>query len=109
MAAEWGITHKESESIAELNYAEGNIFKNEQLLKKLIPLPQSCVQSSRILIKNREFYERNRIFPASIIDYVASLLKKENDEGMNEELSDLPADDRLLRTREIMHKYLHRH
>jgi len=109
MAAEWGLTQKKSASIAESTYAEGNIFENEKLLQTLTPLPQSCVQSSRILLKNREFYQRNQIFPESIIDYVAGLLKEENDEGMNNELSDLPADDRLVKTRDIMHKYLHRH
>lgn len=109
MAAEWGLTHDQSESIADSTYAKGNIFKNEKLLNQLKALPQSCVQSSRILIKNRDFYQHNEIFPASIIDYVASLLNKEKDEGMNKELSDLPADDRLLKTRDIMHKCLHRH
>ncbi|MFO7889120.1 MAG: glutamine synthetase family protein [bacterium] len=109
MAAEWGLTQDQSESIAESTYATGNIFKDEKLLSKLKALPQSCVQSSRILIKNRDHYQRNEIFPASIIDYVASLLKDENDEDMNKVLSDLPADDRLLKTREIMHKCLHRH
>jgi len=109
MAAEWGLTQEQSASIADSKYAEGNIFENEELLNKLTLLPQSCVQSSRILLKNRNFYQRNHVFPESIIDYVVDLLKKENDEGMNKELSDLPADDRLLKTRYIMHKYLHRH
>ncbi len=42
-------------------------------------------------------------------DYVANLLRAENDETMNQSLVDLPADDRLEETRRIMHKDLHRH
>ena len=44
-----------------------------------------------------------------MIDYMAQLLKKENDVQMNAYLIDLPADDRLFETRKIMHKDIHRH
>jgi len=109
MAAEWGITHPEALDIAKKLYVTGNIFHDKELLKKLPVLPRSCVESSRIIIKKRELYERENIFPPSIVDYIASLLKNENDEHMNQYLVDLPADDRLHETRKIMHKDLHRH
>jgi glutamine synthetase len=67
------------------------------------------VESSRTLLKKRELYERDGVFPPSVIDYVANLLQAENDESMNKKLVDLPADDRLHETRKIMHKDLHRH
>jgi glutamine synthetase len=54
-------------------------------------------------------YERDGVFPPSIIEYVAKMLQSENDEHMNQKLVDLPADDRLHETRKIMHKDLHRH
>ena len=72
-------------------------------------LPGSCVESAEILQKKRILYERSNIFPASMIDYIAQLLKRENDVQMNAHLIDLPADDRLLETRKIMHKDIHRH
>jgi glutamine synthetase len=72
-------------------------------------LPTSCVESSRILLQKRELYERDGIFPPSVIDYVAGLLRAEDDDMMNKKLMDLPADDRLHETRKIMHKDLHRH
>jgi glutamine synthetase len=109
LAAEWGLTHPESLNIAKERYVTGNIFKNEKLLKKLDTLPGSCIESSRILLEKRRLYERKNIFPGSIIDYVANLLRAENDESMNQSLVDLPADDRLEETRRIMHKDLHRH
>jgi glutamine synthetase len=109
MAAEHGLSSKDAHKTAEKLYAKGNIFRNEQLLKKLPALPRSCVESSRILLEKRHLYEREGIFPPSIIEYVAKLLSSEKDEFINQTLADLPADDRLHETRKIMHKDLHKH
>jgi glutamine synthetase len=109
MAAEWGLTHAESLAMAEKLYVAGNIFRDEKLLNSLAALPKSCVESSRLLLNRRSFYEREGVFPPSVIDYVAKLLQAENDENMNQRLVDLPADDRLHETRKIMHTDLHRH
>ena len=109
MAAEWGLTHEESLELAGKLYIKGNIFQNKSLLKTLEALPTSCVSSSRILLKKRILYERDGIFPPSIIDYVAKMLAAESDENINQQLMDLPADDRLHKTRRIMHKDLHKH
>ncbi|MFH1729830.1 MAG: glutamine synthetase family protein [Pseudomonadota bacterium] len=110
MAAQWGINNqKESLKLAKDLYATGNIFKNPELLKTLPMLPKSCEESSKILLEKKELYEREGIFPASIIEYVAGVLAKEKDAKMNEVLVDLPADDRLHATRRIMHKDIHKH
>jgi len=117
MAADWAfrdeasLLFKECKALdlADRLYVKGNIFEDKELLKKLPQLPASCVASSRILLKKRGLYERDGIFPPSIVDYVARLLQAENDELMNKWLFDLPADDRLNETRKIMHKDLHRH
>lgn len=95
--------------LAERLYVKGNVFKEKALLEKLQMLPTSCVASSRILLKKRELYERDGIFPPAIIDYVARLLEREDDEFMNRKLADMPADDRLHEVLKIMHKDLHRH
>lgn len=109
LAAEWGLSHRESLDIAEKLYTRGNIFHDKKLLKKLPALPGSCVESAKILLKKRKLYERDGVFPPSVIEYMANLLKKENDTDMNSYLIDLPADDRLHETRKIMHKDIHRH
>jgi glutamine synthetase len=109
LAAEWGLTHPDALDLAKKLYTKGNIFQDKKLLNKLPALPGSCVESSEILLKKRNLYERSNIFPASMIDYIAQLLKKENDDQMNAYLIDLPADDRLFETRKIMHKDIHRH
>ncbi len=109
MAAEHGLTNDDSLKLAEELYVTGNIFEDEEILKRLKALPTSCVESARILKAKRNLYERDQIFPQSIIDYVCKYLHAENDENMNQYLADLPADDRLHETRKIMHKDLHRH
>ena len=116
MAADWSFREDRTLfrdngplELAEKLYVMGNIFTDHNLLKTLPVLPTSCVESSRILLKKRELFERDGIFPPSILEYMARLLQAENDEFMNKKLADLPADDRLLETRRIMHKDLHRH
>jgi len=109
MAAEWGLTHPESLALAERLYASGNIFNNMELLRRLPALSKSCVESADVLVSKRALFEREGIFPPSVIEYVARLLRAEDDATMNQRLADLPADDRLLETRRIMHKDIHRH
>ena len=109
MAAEWGLTNDDAVAIAERLYVSGNIFKDEKLLHQLPALPKSCVESARILLQKRNLYERDGVFPPSVINYVAKLLEAEDDEEMNRRLVDLPADDRLHETRRIMHRDIHRH
>jgi len=116
MAADWSFQERRSLfdenlplQLAEKLFVKGNIFADKALLERLPVLPASCVESSRILLKKRELYERDGIFPPSVIDYVARLLQAEQDENMNRTLAGLPADDRLHEIRKIMHKDLHRH
>ncbi len=109
MAAEYGLSHPDSITEAEKLYVKGNIFENKKILKKLPALPTSCVESAVLLLKKKHIYEREQVFPQSVIEYVSKLLLAENDKNMNQYLADLPADDRLHETRKIMHKDLHRH
>lgn len=109
LAADWGLSHHEAAKMAESLYVTGNIFENAKLLRKLEDLPTCCAESAKVLVRNRALYERDGVFPASIIDYVARLLEAENDFDMNKRFAELPAEDRLHATRQIMHKDLHRH
>jgi glutamine synthetase len=90
-------------------YVTGNIFHDQAVLQRLAALPKSCVESARVLLAKRALFERDNVFPPSLIDFTAQSLHAENDEHMNRTLMDLPADDRLHETRKVMHKDLHRH
>jgi glutamine synthetase len=95
--------------LAESLYVKGNIFSDMELLRRLPVLPASCVESSRVLLQKRGLYERDGVFPPSVVDYIARMLQAENDEFMNKKLTDLSAHDRLHEIRKIMHKDLHKH
>jgi len=107
MAAEWGFKDNRSLEIAKKLYVKRDDFVNMKNLNTFLPLPNSCVESSRFLLKNRELYEREGIFPPEIIDYVAKGLKAEDDEEVSQKLQDLPEGKRLPEARKIMHRYLH--
>lgn len=109
MAAEWGMQSENALEIARQFYIHGPVPHHRGGGVSLPVLPGSCVESAKILLKKRDLYERNGVFPPGVIEYVAKLLQAENDATMNRDLADLPADDRLLQTRRIMHKDLHRH
>ena len=107
MAAEWGFIDDSALALTDERKVVGNVFKDASLTEKIPALPGSCVGSSRILLEQRQLYEREGVFPRSIIDYVAGRLESQKDESMNQRLADLPADDRLHETRRIMHQCLH--
>jgi glutamine synthetase len=116
MSADWAFRNPPLASegngpldLAERLYVKGNIHKNKEILAKLPSLPSSCTASGRILLEKRSLYERDGVFPPSVIDYVARMLAAEDDEFMNSRLAGLSADDRLHESRRIMHKDLHKH
>jgi len=67
------------------------------------------VQCARLLGERRAMYEGFGEFPRAIIDHQIALLSRENDEHLNHEFSQLTAEERLIATRELMHKDIHRH
>jgi len=96
-------------NLANKLYVSGNIFRDRKLLESLEQLPGSCHTSAQILRAKRDLYERDLVFPSSIIEYVSGMLEKENDENLTQQLSVLSAGERQALLRKIMHKDLHKH
>ncbi|MEJ2719641.1 MAG: glutamine synthetase, partial [bacterium] len=109
MAADWAMSNPESIDLAEKLYITGDVFQNPRLRENLPVLPASCVESSRILLENRDLYERDDVFPSGVIDYLAAALAAEDDEKLNKYLADLPREARAVETRKAMHKDVHSH
>jgi len=101
MAAEWGFQDVRSIELAEKLYVTGRISSEDGVLDSFSSLPANCLESSKILIKKRNLFERDGIFPPAVIDYIAELLKQED--------FDIKNFSRLDEMRNIMHKDLHRH
>ncbi len=116
MAADWalnpaaaGESGLKAAELAEKLYVSGNIFQDKKLLESLQSLPASCQESAAILREKRYLYERDHVFPKSIIEYVISLLEKENDRDLSQRLAAMSDEERKREMRRIMHRDLHRH
>jgi glutamine synthetase len=99
MATDWAFVDDKSLTFADKYYLEKEGLADEGRLDNFPVLPSSCGESARILISNREFYERDGIFPPDVIDYIASMLNEENIEVHSLSGS--------VDMRKLMHKYLH--
>jgi glutamine synthetase len=108
-AAEYGLTKEGMIDLAKRTFVKGNIFEEKEKLSELEPLPGSCVACSNLLNQRRSMYEEFGVFPKTVIDYVVSLLAKEDDLHLNSRLSRMTAEERLHTTRKLMHHDMHRH
>ncbi|MFP4022957.1 MAG: glutamine synthetase family protein [Thiohalospira sp.] len=104
VAAQHGLEMPNALEMAEKLYMNVNIFdeKHKDKLAKLEFLPQSCWESAERLVEKRQFFEKNGIFPAGLIDQTAEKLKSFNDKDLSERLYGKAEE-----LRELVMKYLH--
>jgi glutamine synthetase len=106
LAAEHGLTHDDGQKLATKLY----IAENERPTTQGLPaLPHSCVESARLLRDHRDRFERDGVFPPSVLNYVCELLESEDDEHLAQALAGMKEEDRVAQTRRAMHRNLHRH
>jgi glutamine synthetase len=69
-------------------YVDYNIFSENRMSKKksLEALPSSCWESAECLLAQRDFFEKDGVFPSGVIDSVVSKLKAFDDKGLSEKL-----------------------
>jgi len=94
--------------LADKTKVAGNVFSDPKLLEQLEPLPASCMAAARLLDERRDLYEKHGTFRPQIIDQVIAVLRKEDDERLNERMAHMSAEERLTATRRIMHRDIHR-
>ena len=108
-AARWSMRHHdEATAVAESQHVTGNIFTDPTLLKSLPSLPSSCAASASRLVADRHLYEQEGIFPERLIDRIAALLHEEKDHDLAETLAGLSDEERVRRSRQVMHAGLNR-
>jgi glutamine synthetase len=87
IATEHGLGMANGLKNAEDLYVDYNIFHSQNKKKKnLESLPASCWDSAECLIAQREYYEKDGVFPSGVIDNVVSNLKSFEDKGLSEKL-----------------------
>ena len=88
VAVEHGLEMEGALKKAEELYVDYNIFRNQQKAKKknLESLPSSCWDSAECLLVQRDYFEKDGVFPAGVIENVVSKLKAFDDKGLSEKL-----------------------
>ena len=88
IAAEHGLEMENALEKAGELYVDYNIFQENSVSKKkkLEALPSSCWESAECLLAQRDYYEKDGVFPAGVIDNVVSKLKAFDDKGLSEKL-----------------------
>jgi glutamine synthetase len=87
IATEHGLEMGNGLKKAEDLYVDYNIFHSKNKTKKVLEsLPASCWDSAECLISQREYYEKDGVFPSGVIDNVVSKLKEFEDKGLSEKL-----------------------
>lgn len=104
MAAQEGLTGTDGLKIAQELYIDVDIFKPENLhiLNKLEHLPASCYESAEALVKDRDLYQTDGIFPQGTIDRFVRQLKAFDDKNLSEKLYGKENEIKYL-----VEKYLH--
>jgi glutamine synthetase len=104
VAISQGLEMEDSLKMAEELYVNYNIFKDQYKTKekKLESLPTSCWESAECLLAQRHFYEKDGIFPAGVIDNVATKLKAFDDKDLSEKLFN--RNDEI---RKLVKEYIH--
>jgi glutamine synthetase len=88
IAVQHGLEMDNALEKADELYVNYNIFKDKGISekRKLESLPASCWESAECLLAQREFFEKDGVFPAGVIDNVVSKLKAFDDKGLSEKL-----------------------
>ena len=104
IATEHGLEMKDSLKKAEERYVDYNIFQNQPKtkMKVLESLPASCWESAECLLAQRDFYEKDGVFPAGVIENIVSKLKAFDDKGLSEKLYNKNEE-----ISDLVRKYLH--
>jgi len=104
VAIEHGLEMPGALEMAEDLYVSYNIFRDagKEKKKKLESLPASCWESADCLLDKRDYFERGGVFPAGVIDNIASKLKAFNDKDLSERIHDKPEE-----ISKLVRHYLH--
>ncbi len=88
VACRHGFEMENALEVAERTYVNVNIHQkeNEDKLKDLAQLPDSCAASADCLERQREIFEQHNVFSAAMIDGIVKRLRSYGDSTLREEI-----------------------
>ena len=104
VACRHGFEIENALEIAEKTYVNVNIHKkeNEDKLKQLSQLPDSCAASADCLEKQRAIFEQYHVFSPAMVDGIISKLRSYEDRTLRSEVRD--NQEEMLK---LVNKYFH--
>ena len=104
VACRYGFEMDDALEVAEKSYVNVNIHKkeNEEKLKQLEQLPDSCAASADCLEKQRAVFERYGVFSPAMIDGIIAKLRAYGDRNLRAEVQESPEE--MLK---LVEKYFH--
>ena len=104
VACRHGFEIEDALEIAEKTYVNVNIHKkeNEDKLKQLAQLPDSCAASADCLEKQRAIFEQYHVFSSAMVDGIISKLRSYEDRTLRSEVRD--NQEEMLK---LVNKYFH--
>lgn len=86
VAVQHGMEMENALELAKKLYVDVNIFasSNKDIQSSLPQLPTSCWDAADCLLHDRAIYEQDGVFPASVIDGLAKILKHHEDKDLSE-------------------------
>ncbi len=86
VAVQHGLEMENALDLAKKLYVDVNIFSsnNKDIQSNLPQLPASCWEAADSLLQDRAIYEKDGIFPASVIDSLAKILHHYDDKDLSE-------------------------
>lgn len=104
MAARHGFEMADALKHADETYISVNIHdeNNQEKLKTLRSLPDSCEASANALESLRAYFETEDVFSPDMIDGIIDRLRKYNDKNLRQKVNNSPSA-----MQELVHKYWH--
>ena len=104
VAARYGLEMEGALELASKLYVDVDISSPEhrRIQERLPQLPASCWESAENLLKDREIYQRDGVFSATVVDGIVAKLKGYDDKDLSERL--YGKEDKI---RELVNEYLH--
>ena len=86
VAVQHGLEMENALDLAKKLYVDVNIFSsaNKEIQTALPQLPTSCWDAADRLVEDRSIYEKDGIFPPSVIDGIVKILKHYEDKDLSE-------------------------